>query len=48
MIDDEKPRTYTDIMTEISPFASPTQRNEKIMNISTNAIDDLHSIKKDI
>ena len=47
-IEDDTPRTYTDIIAEISPYASAAPRNQRVMNILTNAIDDLHSAEKEI
>ena len=47
-IEDDTPRTYTDIMAEISPYASAAPRNQRVMIILTNAIDDLHSAEKEI
>ena len=40
------PRTYTDIMAKLAPFASFATREPKILNIFEKTIEELHSVNK--
>ena len=45
-IEDDTPHTYTDLMAEISPFASIAPHNKTFMDIFMKTIDELHSAEK--
>lgn len=48
IIQQNKPKTYTDIMAKLSPYASAACRNQEIMTVFDNTFDQLSSITKNL